>query len=119
MMFPQIYDYENPLQDEDLECPICMLPLLNPVEHGCGRMFCLECFKSNIETLDNSLCPLCGMSCKESSSYTPVNNRFVLNKLNALKVLCPTCSCSIERGNYSDHVSLCPVGTQYIMMIMI
>ena len=42
-----IFEYveKKPVED-DFICPVCLSPLVNPVEHSCGRMLCKSCWVS-------------------------------------------------------------------------
>jgi len=84
--------------EKDLECPICLLPLWNPVIHSCGNMFCSSC----IEKVSN--CPLCRNPIG-SPTKAPL---FVLNRTKEIRVECPNCKNNVERGELVNHYQKCP-----------
>ena len=51
------YDYETPV-DQDLNCPLCKQPLVDPVDATCGHTFCQLCivrfFRTNCAQTNES-----------------------------------------------------------------
>lgn len=84
----------------DYECCICLAPAFEPVQHeSCGQMFCQECV-ANLEK-----CP----NCRATLETKPVTLKLVLNKLNVLTVVCPSCKKDVLRRELGEHVKDCPV----------
>ena len=84
---------------EDVLCSVCTEPFLEPTMHqSCGNVFCTSCICS----LDS--CPLCRSPLKDKLQDVP---RMVKNRLNALKIYCPACQATIERGNLQQHLQAC------------
>lgn len=85
----------------DYECCICMAPAFEPVQHeSCGQMFCKNC----VDDLND--CPTCRAAPLVAK---PVTLKLVLNKLNALKVVCPSCKKDVLRRELQNHVKDCPI----------
>jgi hypothetical protein len=86
-----------------LLCGLCNEPLRQPFCHNlCGSLFCAACLTPS------RACPQCqGFLTPETVSKTMV--RFILSKLDALKVHCPRCFKIIERASLDGHVETCPV----------
>lgn len=86
----------------DYECCICFAPAFEPVQHeSCGQMYCQKC----VEPLN--ACP----TCRAAPLVTkPVTLKIVLNKLNALLVVCPSCNSSnVLRREFAQHIAACAV----------
>eukprot|EP01120_Amphizonella_sp_Union-15-10_P009280 TRINITY_DN3480_c0_g1_i1.p1 TRINITY_DN3480_c0_g1~~TRINITY_DN3480_c0_g1_i1.p1 ORF type:complete len:229 (+),score=23.77 TRINITY_DN3480_c0_g1_i1:43-687(+) len=102
------YLNEDSIQ-EDLLCPICRLPFNEPVEHpiigkgGCSQVYCQDCVR-NLNS-----CPHCQnpVSSWNILRKTPAIQRFLFNPLDELRVYCPTCDCSVARGQLLDHMNIC------------
>jgi len=94
---------EEEIIDQELRCQyICHEPLEEPVSHiNCQNSFCKMCI-SKI----NYKCPICGISDKNEFITTTV--RSFLNLLNKLKVSCNNCLTNVNRGDFQDHVKICP-----------
>ena len=94
------------LEDEpiskDLECPICLDPLLDPFEHvNCNNMFCHKC----IETLQS--CPLCEKTMCLFDNTKVVTVNYITNILNDIKVKCSQCLIIVYRKDFEKHVTQC------------
>ena len=93
----QTFHYVNiDLIEDDLICPICQLPFVDPVVHRCENTFCSKC----IETL--TTCPFCreeGDLKKECCAA----HKIVRNQLDKLKVHCNMCKNVVNRGELKDH----------------
>ena len=95
-----IYENEDSIP-EDLFCPICSAPFIEPVEHtSCGIEFCRECINKW-----HSSCP----NCRETpiTNIKPVTAKRLLTKLYDLKVKCPQCSKVCQRGDLAKHATDC------------
>jgi len=107
------YNYVN--ENENLLCDICVEPYLNPVEHiDCGNEFCENCIK-NLE-----FCPKCRgkltfqtedflMRYTQKPNVRAVTSKRLLNSLNEIQVICPTCNSHVARGDLSCHIQKCPI----------
>jgi len=96
-----IYAEESPNM-KDLECHICLEPLVDPIIHSdCQVMFCKEC----IAPLQK--CPTCD-KILDHAKLAPVP-KFIVGLLDSLKVKCPICDKFIERRIYKTHIQNCPV----------
>ncbi|EFC41526.1 hypothetical protein NAEGRDRAFT_80657 [Naegleria gruberi] len=73
----------------------------------CGQMFCSKCI---IDKVDK--CPLCrGNDLKQNSLAVP---KYILNKLDELKVQCSMCKGGVQRGQLKDHQErYCPLLDAY------
>ena len=88
--------------DEDLVCSICSLPLVSPTTHKpCKNSFCCECVKKL-----EFQCPSCEGEMGEDS-FSPVNQRFVLNILGKVKVECSFCSSVCAISEFEFHKKEC------------
>eukprot|EP01120_Amphizonella_sp_Union-15-10_P012851 TRINITY_DN5816_c0_g2_i1.p1 TRINITY_DN5816_c0_g2~~TRINITY_DN5816_c0_g2_i1.p1 ORF type:complete len:284 (-),score=36.28 TRINITY_DN5816_c0_g2_i1:126-908(-) len=106
----ETFSYVNEdLLPENLLCPLCECPFVEPVEHpisgkgGCSQIFCKECVKAQIT------CPYC-CSCVSTWNRlqnSPANQRFLFGPLSELPVYCPTCNDSVPRGQLKYHVRSC------------
>jgi len=103
-----IFDFEYADEDninEDLICPICLRPVINPTVHAdCGNMFCKDCIDKSLAVCSNK-CPVCTIPITRKSVY-PVKLRMVLNQLNDLKVMCPNCNSICTRSYLAQHCKL-------------
>ncbi len=102
-----VYVKENPV-DENLQCLICVEPLLDPViEPACRQMFCKACLELCLRDVDS--CPYCRQPTSISSVSLPP--RYISNMLDALLVVCPTCQGQFERSKLKEHHLKCPICT--------
>ncbi|KAN0052966.1 hypothetical protein ACTA71_012446 [Dictyostelium dimigraforme] len=106
-----IYNYKEPIEiDKELECMICLLPLVEPVvEPHCRQMFCKECLTNWSMENGHKGCPYCQQSFSIDSVSLPP--KFVTNTLDGLLVYCNTQGCEfnsdrnqfIRRCDYRNH----------------
>lgn len=103
-MEEEVFVEDEPVE-QDLVCPICKNPLLDPVlEPNCEQLLCRRCLTQCLE--GSPLCPLCqGTTSLELVGRPP---RFVTAKLNAILVVCPLCAGHVERGYLAQHKAQCP-----------
>lgn len=78
------FGYVNPV-NVNLLCPICRLPLLNPIATSCGHTFCEECILSSLEI--SNKCPY-DRNIIKKEEFKKVD-RLILNILNELEIFCP------------------------------
>ncbi|XP_076873211.1 E3 ubiquitin-protein ligase LNX isoform X1 [Brachyhypopomus gauderio] len=99
--------------DDDLQCHICLQPLIWPLDTPCGHTFCQECLTSFL--LESDFCPvdrkpLLLQSCRKSSVL-------VHKLLDKLSVVCPfsqLCSATVPRGELQAHLhSRCKGASHY------
>ncbi|EAL70407.1 hypothetical protein DDB_G0272602 [Dictyostelium discoideum AX4] len=107
------YNYKEPIEiDKELECMICLLPLLEPVvEPNCRQMFCKDCLTNWSIEKGQKGCPYCQQSFNIKSVSLPP--KFVTNTLDSLLVYCNTDGCEfnsnsdrnqlIRRCEYRNH----------------
>eukprot|EP00727_Mastigamoeba_balamuthi_P009104 m51a1_g4816 hypothetical protein (447) ;mRNA; r:147144-148690 len=96
------YDYEEGW-NRDLECPVCLLPVLDPVTHACGILLCRR------HTLTGKMlkCPMC-MEPTEGP-WQQVSLKVVLKQLGLVRVMCKTCGQPVPRADICTHTLACPV----------
>lgn len=91
--------------DENLVCPICRNPLVEPVTTTCDHVFCKECFDKA-----HQIAPICPI---DRTRLRPPNHavstaRIVTNQLDALEVKCPNssegCETILARSMAQNHV---------------
>ena len=83
---------------QDLECPICLELVSDPVQTSCGHLFCGECIKGT-ET-----CPI------DRKSFSTTPDHFNARRLGDFKVKCPNsekgCSWLGELRAAEEHTSV-------------
>lgn len=87
--------------DENLMCPICHAPLVDPVDTECGHTFCRECIAESLA--HSEVCPMDRQPLSRHSSLRR-SHKIVLNQLDALLVQCICCEASIPRSMLHNHV---------------
>ena len=90
--------------DENLCCPICRSPLLNPKTTKCRHTFCAECIRDALER--SPTCPVDRSELKPEDIFNaPV---MVANLVNELTVLCPNsiagCDRTLPRSLVGGHL---------------
>ncbi|MCJ1436554.1 hypothetical protein MMC27_005933 [Xylographa pallens] len=93
--------------DQNLVCPICQCPMVEPVETDCGHTFCLQCLRSAMEHQhDEKTCPSC-RNLFHSVNHNQVNT-LINRMLDDLVVRCVSkgkgCLATLARSNILDHV---------------
>lgn len=94
--------------DENLVCPICRCPLVEPALTDCDHIFCRSCI---INALSHSrLCPIDRLPLDDSGvGRAP---KMVHNQLDALKAKCPCCFSPLARSMLENHMEkYCPEST--------
>lgn len=91
---------------EELQCPVCLDPFVEPHTSPCGHTFCERCLPPR----DSFPCPVCrtditkARCCKEQ-------NRLVLSMLGRLEVYCCNRAWGCEwvgpRSNFREHTAGC------------
>lgn len=94
--------------DENLVCPICRSPFVQPVRLRCDHTFCRDCVRSAIQSdsRDVKSCPSCRVP--TTGLETLSIPRFVGHMLDDVVVYCPNgssgCTTTIRRGDVQYHV---------------
>ena len=93
--------------DQNLVCPICQCPMIDPVETECGHTFCSQCLRSAMDhQYSEKTCP----SCRNSLAQVNLGplNRLVNRMLDDLIVRCVSkskgCLATLARSSILDHV---------------
>eukprot|EP01098_Paradermamoeba_levis_P015855 TRINITY_DN828_c0_g4_i2.p1 TRINITY_DN828_c0_g4~~TRINITY_DN828_c0_g4_i2.p1 ORF type:complete len:180 (-),score=17.27 TRINITY_DN828_c0_g4_i2:534-1073(-) len=94
---------------EDLNCPICFEPCIDPRVHSeqkgesCGQMFCFSCIMDVVKTSES--CPFCRRQLTQQSLVFA--QRIIVTQLNLLKVKCTICDGPVAREDLQKHQSKC------------
>jgi ubiquitin conjugation factor E4 B len=95
--------------DEDLICPICFSPFIDPITTACKHSFCLRCMMEVIHSIPPGRdvpCPMCRavIDCTLPFDPTPLP---LFSAVNFLLVECPHssrgCTAQIPRAFIRDH----------------
>ncbi|PBP23226.1 TRAF-like signal transducer [Diplocarpon rosae] len=101
--------YDGPV-DENLVCPICHCPLVDPVMTECDHIFCRACIEQSV--IHSQACPIDRLPLTEEVDSMKRAPKIVLNLLNDLKAKCPCCSASFARSMLDNHMEkYCPEST--------
>jgi hypothetical protein len=57
---------------DDLDCPLCLRLLFEPLSTPCGHTFCRSCLKRSLEATTR-VCPTCRAPCLSEALQAPVN----------------------------------------------
>lgn len=91
--------------DENLVCPVCRNPFVDPVTTSCDHVFCKDCFDQAYR-----IAPICPI---DRTRLRPPNHvgstaRIITNQLDALEVRCPNsadgCEKILARSMVQNHV---------------
>ncbi|TGZ81908.1 hypothetical protein EX30DRAFT_305645 [Ascodesmis nigricans] len=90
--------------DDNLCCPICQSPLVDPFTTSCRHTFCLACITDALKV--SKSCPVDRSPLDTADiKMAPV---VLANLVNDLTVLCPNhalgCSATLSRGNVEGHL---------------
>ena len=110
---PSTFDLELPVEidlrsliyvgtvDENLICPICRVPLVDPVDTDCDHTFCRACI---VEALShNESCPIDRYYLSRNSRLIR-SHKIVINQLDSLQAKCPRCDDPIPRSMLPNHL---------------
>jgi TNF receptor-associated factor 5 len=86
--------------DENLLCPICRVPLVDPVDTACDHTFCKDCITEAFNY--SKLCPIDRLSLSNTSLSKA--HKIVTNQLDALLVDCPCCKAPVPRAMIINHL---------------
>lgn len=101
-----VSDYEPHLM-----CPICHIPLINPIALECEHCFCTTCFVQSCDRVnaeEGPKCPSCRTAIRAVPRKAP---RLILNMCDDIKVRCPNDGCDqiLSRGHVEHHAKRqCP-----------
>ena len=86
--------------DENLLCPICRVPMVEPVDTDCDHTFCKDCITEAFKY--SNLCPID----RFTLSNTTLNraHKLITNQLDALLVHCPCCASPVPRAMVLNHL---------------
>ena len=86
--------------DENLLCPICRVPMVEPVDTDCDHTFCKDCIAEAFKY--SNLCPIDRFSL--SNTGLTRAHKIVINQLDALLVHCPCCNSPVPRAMVQNHL---------------
>ena len=96
------FEFVEEKWDEEIVCPVCSLPLVNPTMHKpCNNSICLECAKKN-----SYECPSCEKEPGEDS-FSKVTLKILLNILGKVKVECSLCPLVCSMAEFETHKKTC------------
>lgn len=99
-------DYEPHLM-----CPICHVPLIDPIALECDHCFCTRCFVQSCDRVNADEGPTCP-TCRAAITTAPRKAaRLIVNMCDDLKVRCPHEGCGkiVARGHVEHHATKqCP-----------
>ncbi|KAG9228398.1 hypothetical protein BJ875DRAFT_242454 [Amylocarpus encephaloides] len=86
--------------DENLVCPICRCPFIDPVLTDCDHVFCRACIDGSLS--HGNFCPIDRLPLAEDSlTRAP---KMVFNQLDSLKAKCPCCAKLLPRSGLETHL---------------
>jgi hypothetical protein len=95
-------DYEPHLM-----CPICHVPLIDPISLECDHCFCTRCLVQSCDRISADEGPKCP-TCRAAITTVPRKaSRLIVNMCDDLKVRCPNEGCGKElaRGHIEYHAT--------------
>ncbi|PIK38006.1 putative E3 ubiquitin-protein ligase LNX isoform X3 [Apostichopus japonicus] len=93
------YEYKDTV-DDDMNCHICLAPILDPLDTKCGHTFCDLCITQTVKAI--KMCPL---DRKPTRIEELRESNYAFKRLlDKLKVECPNCSAGMERGQLEGHL---------------
>ncbi|KAI9650648.1 hypothetical protein NHQ30_000668 [Ciborinia camelliae] len=95
-------DYVNTV-DQNLMCPICRVPLVDPVTIHCDHTFCRDCITQAL-----SITEKCPMDRYPISRHDPLrqSNRIIVQQVNDLLIACPSCDTHLQRSKLRNHLAI-------------
>ena len=97
-----VADYEPHLM-----CPICHVPLIDPISLECDHSFCTRCFVQSCDRVSADEGPKCP-TCRAAITTAPRKaSRLIINMCDDLKVRCPNEGCGniLARGHIEYHAT--------------
>jgi hypothetical protein len=97
-----VADYEPHLM-----CPICHIPLIDPISLECDHCFCTKCFVQSCDRVSADEGPKCP-TCRATITVAPRKaSRLIVNMCDDLKVRCPNEGCGkiLARGHIEYHAT--------------
>lgn len=104
-----------PDYDSRLMCPICHVPLLDPIRLACDHMFCYTCFEtyqSSVSGANRNCCPSCRADLPRNNIYARKDvPRMIVNMCNEVNAHCPFsaqgCQMILARELIAFHAGHC------------
>lgn len=91
--------------DENLMCPVCHTPLIDPITTVCDHVFCNDCFEQAYRV--SPTCPV-DRTRLRPPNHTTSTARIITNQLDALEVKCSNsdagCGKTLARSMAQNHV---------------
>lgn len=87
--------------DENLMCPICHAPFVDPVDTECDHTFCRVCIGQALTHSEH--CPIDRYPLSRQAPLSR-SHKIVINQLDALLVKCVCCENPIPRSMLQNHV---------------
>jgi hypothetical protein len=90
-----------------LMCPICHVPLIDPISLECDHCFCTKCFVQSCDRVSGDEGPKCP-TCRATTTTAPRKaSRLIVNMCDDLKVRCPNEGCGkiLARGHIEYHAT--------------
>ncbi|KAI9056005.1 hypothetical protein LZ554_000937 [Drepanopeziza brunnea f. sp. 'monogermtubi'] len=98
--------FDGPV-DENLMCPICHCPLIDPVMTECDHIFCRDCIEESL--MHSQTCPIDRSPMSDEIDSFKRAPKIIINQLNDLKAKCKYCSVSFARSMLENHIErYCP-----------
>ncbi|CZT02635.1 hypothetical protein WAI453_002139 [Rhynchosporium graminicola] len=98
--------YES-IVDENLMCPICHCPLVDPVMTECDHIFCRSCIEESVT--HSRTCPIDRSPLDQDVRELKRAPKIVINQLDGLKAKCPACGMGFARSMLENHLEkYCP-----------
>jgi hypothetical protein len=97
-----VTDYEPHLM-----CPICHVPLIDPISLECDHWFCTRCIVQSCDRVSADEGPKCP-TCRAAITIAPRKaSRLIVNMCEDLKVRCPNDGCGkiMARGHIEHHAT--------------
>jgi TNF receptor-associated factor 5 len=86
--------------DENLVCPICRCPFIDPVLTDCDHVFCRACIDDSLS--HSKFCPVDRLPLSQDTiARAP---KMVFNQLDSLKTKCPCCNNVLARAGLESHL---------------
>lgn len=95
-------DYVN-TPDQNLMCPICRVPFVDPVTIYCDHTFCRDCITQALAITEK--CPMDRYPISRNDPLRPTN-RIIVQQVNDLMISCPSCETHLQRSKLHNHLNV-------------